>query len=185
VIGPSPKVMIGVLPDGSLEGIALRAVLEATGRSAELHFIATPEQFRQFLGPEVTPNILVICGHGADGHLYFGSLADIAGGAELADGMLPAGAFAQAIVLPGCTVLSTACDSGSEILAHTFLQGGAAAFIAPQGEPEGSDLLIAAHLVLNALLFHKLDACTATEIANKILPHAVTLTVRAGVAHAA
>ncbi len=179
-----PTVLIGVLPDASLEAIAVRAVLEAGGRRVDLRFIATPEQFRQIVAPQPVPDLLVICGHGADGTLHFGPLPDSAGGHELTNGYLAAERFAGHVTLPGCTVLCTACDSATAGLAEAFVKGGAVAYLAPAGEPDGHDMLLAAHHVLHALQ-RGLDAQAAMAVANAALAGALTLRLHHGVAHAA
>ena len=181
---PAPTVVIAALPDTGLEAVALRSVLEAAGRTVGLHFIATPDHFRQLIAAQPVPDLLAICGHGADGGLHFGALAEEAGGHELANGFLMPERFAGQVALPGCIVLCTACDSASAALAQAFLQGGARAYIAPEGEPDGGDMLLAAHLVLHGL-FRGLDPPAAVAAANAAVGRSLSLALAPGVAHAA
>jgi len=184
VTGSPTTVMIAALPDSGLEAVALRSVLEASGHRVDLRFIATPKQFRQVIAAVPAPELLTICGHGAAGGLHFGSLVTSAGGHELVDGVLMPERFAGDVTLPDCTVLCTACDSGSAALARTFLEGGAKAYIAPAGEPEGGDVLVAAHLVLHGLLSGR-DPETAMAAANAAVAGALSLTLHPREAHAA
>ena len=182
--GPATTVVIAALPDGALEALALRSVLEASGHDVHLRFIATPYHFRQLVAAQPVPDMLVICCHGADGGLYIGPVADSVGGHELVNGSLMPECFASHVALRGCTVLCTACDAASATLAQAFLQGGARAYLAPAGEPDGNDMLLAAHVVLHGLL-RGVDPHQAVMTANAVAAGDLSLTLHQGASHAA
>lgn len=161
-------IRIVVLPDGALEALALRSVLEAGGGSTDLRFVATPRQLFDMLGAGgATPQLLVLCGHGRDGALFIGALGDGLGGEMLSDGFLPPESFRGRISMRGTTVLCTACNSGMAALASHFIAGGVSAFVGPQDEPDGEDMLLAAHVFLHGIIHRGLSARAATDAAMK------------------
>jgi len=173
----SPPIVLGVMPDAVLEALALRSVIEASGRPVTLRFVATPHQLFELLtAGRAVPQVLVLHGHGRDGSLYFGSLARGLDGEVLSEGFLPPAALRGRIALAGTTVLCTACDSGSAELADEFIAGGAANFIGPTGEPDGDDMLLVAHCILHALL-RGVPAPEAASAATRAVAGRVALTV--------
>lgn len=171
-----PKIMIASLPDTSLEALALRAFLEAAGRSAELRLIATPDQLYGVLeAPELAPDLLILCAHGCDGGLYFGQLVPELGQNLSPEGFLPPTALGGRVNLPGCAVLCTACDSGAAMLADAFISGGAVAYVGPKGQPEGSDMLLAAQHIVHAFVNQRCSMMSARQAAEQALGTAVQL----------
>jgi hypothetical protein len=172
------SILLAVLPDTALEALALRSVIEASGRSVTLRFIATPPQLFELLDAgHAAPQVLVLHGHGCDGSLHFGPLAPGLGGEILSDGFLPPQAVRGRIALAGTTVLCTACESGSGELGDAFIAGGADVFIAPEGEPDGDDMMLAAHCLMHGLI-RGLAANDAANAAMKAVDGRVPLTIR-------
>jgi hypothetical protein len=174
----APAILLAVLPDMGLEALALRSVIEASGRSVTLRFIATPPQLFELLDAgRAAPQVLVLHGHGCDGSLYFGPLAPGFGGEVLSDGFLPPEALRGRIALAGTTVICTACESGSGGLGDAFITGGADVFIAPEGEPDGDDMMLAAHCLMHGLL-RGLSPNDAAISAMRVVDGRVPLTIR-------
>lgn len=145
-------IRIAALPDGGLEAVGLRAILEASGRRTDLRFLATPHQLLELLGEgSDAPRLFILCGHGRNGALYIGELGPGLGGELLSDGFLPPETLRGRISLPGTTVLCTACNSGHAELGAHFIAGGASAFVGPEDEPDGDDMMLAAHILLHGL----------------------------------
>ena len=174
----TPSILLAVMPDTHLEALALRSVIEAGGRSVTLRFIATPPQLFEVLNAgHAAPQVLVLHGHGCDGSLYFGPLAPGLGGEVLSGGFLPPAALRGRIALAGATVFCTACESGSGELGDAFIAGGANVFIAPEGEPDGDDMLLAAHCLIHGLIRGR-TLTGAASAAMKAVDGRVPLTIR-------
>jgi hypothetical protein len=65
---------------------------------------------------------------------------------------MPPAAIARRINLPGRIVVSTACCTGSDAFGAAFLQGNVAAYIAPNGYPDGADAALFVPLLLHRIL---------------------------------
>lgn len=162
---PRPPVSIVAVGDSG-EAVLLRAILENLGASVTLHLPGTPGDFLLVLGQgESAPDYLVICGHGDDNGLVFGEFVPEIDTTMLVAGSMPADVIAAAVDLPATIVVSTACETGSEAFSSAFLHGGAGAFIAPDGSPDGADAALFVHLLFHHLIAHKGTPHAALELA--------------------
>jgi hypothetical protein len=171
-------IVIAALPATELEALALRGVVEVTGHTVELVFVATPDHLYALLAPERPPALLILCAHGADGGLHFGPLADGLG-KDLRDGTLPLVCLDGRVRLSGTTVFCTGCSLGTAAAARPFLDGGAAAYIAAADHPEGADMLLAAHHFVHAMVSRGLDAIAACRATTQATADAARLVVHA------
>jgi len=138
------------------EALLIRAVLESPGAFVTLHLAATPKDFLLLLGHgRSAPDYVVICGHGDGGSFAFGDYGDEIDTSALTDGTLLAGAIAARVDLPGKIVVSTACGTGTSALGAAFAAGKVAAYIAPEGDPEGAAAPLFVHHLFYQLLRRK------------------------------
>lgn len=86
--------------------------------------------------------------------LIFGAFRESIDTASLRDGSMPPEVIAQHADLPGTSIVSTACLSGSQAFASAFLENGSHCVIGPDGYPDGADAGLFIHL-----LFHRLLRC--------------------------
>lgn len=115
--------------------------------------IAAPEQLLEVVNRQLPPSLLVIGAHGTDAGICLPPLApEIAARQPLGMNIGPAGIGAH-FKVPGRTILSLACGNRSAAMAEAWLSAGAAAYLAPDGEPQGEDAL------LFALVFYWLLLC--------------------------
>lgn len=152
-----PREPVSVVAVGdSGEALLIRAILENLGAVVSLHLPGTPDDFLRVLGQgETASRVLVICGHGDDNGFVFGTFAVGIDTSSLIAGSMPAAAIASRVDLPGSIVVSTACSTGSRAFGEAFILGGTAAYIAPDGQPDGADVVLFAHQLLHQLLVRK------------------------------
>ncbi len=152
------RISIVCLDESSgLETIALRSTLEYFGFIVSVHWIGNKEAFENILsGKTPTEEIIVLSSHGAEGKFFLST------GEEITVNDLK-------ITLPGKTIVSAGCDTGSEDFSKKFLDGGCKFYIAPKGYPEGNDAL-----VFLTHLFWSIAKNTAIQIAfadaEKLMP---------------
>jgi hypothetical protein len=150
-VSRTPVSVIAIRDGG--EALLVRAILESLGAVVTLHLIGTPEDFLLVLEQgEKAAKYIVICGHGDERGIIFGEYAGGIDVTSLADGSMPAEAIAARVSLPDKIVVSTACATGSKAFGEAFVKGGVAAYIAPNGYPEGGDAALFVHLLFNQLL---------------------------------
>ena len=136
----SPRVPVGVVSlQDTGEALMMRAILEHLGAAVDLYQVGTPADFLLVLGQVAPPPYLLICAHGTEAGWEFGEYGDGVDTSLLTGTALPASALAGRVRLSGCTVISTACLSGSPEMAAAMLSGGAAAYLAPDDYPDGAD----------------------------------------------
>src|SRR5262249_8293646 len=70
----------------------------------------------------------------------------------LEEGSMPPATIDGRVNLPGRIVISTACGTGSKAFGEAFLKGGAAAYIAPDGYPDGADAALFVHILFHQML---------------------------------
>jgi hypothetical protein len=149
---PRTPVAVVAVGDAS-EALLVRAILESLGAAVMLHLVGTPEDFLRIIEQgETAPRHIVICGHGDENGLIFGAYDDGIDVAALVQGSMPLAAIAPRVKLPGRVVVSTACGTGSDEFGAAFLRGGVAAYIAPNGYPDGGDAGLFVHLLFHRLL---------------------------------
>ena len=149
-----PRTPVAIIDCGDApEAGAIRGLLENMGAVVTMHLPGTPGDFLLALGQgELAPEFVIICGHGDENGIVFGEYAPGIDTSGLVAGALPARALAGKIALPGRVVLSTACDSGAEDFARTFLDGGVRAYIGPLSSPDATDALLFVHHFFHNIL---------------------------------
>lgn len=131
-------------------------MLESLGASVRLHLPGTPEDILVCLKQaDNPPPYLIISGHGDENGLVVGEFDRDVTRMELRDGSLPAEALVGNIDLPNTVIFSTACCTGSEAFAKAFIEGGARAYIASPGYPDGAATPLFVHLFFYELLVRK------------------------------
>lgn len=135
---PVEIMEVGMDPEATM----LRTVLESFGAVVLLHLPGTPEDILDVLDrPGSEPSLLIICGHG-DKHGFvveeMGEGLGIDTSMLVGKDRLPPRAIAERVQLPGWTVLSTGCLTGSAAMADAFRTGEVAALIGPEDYPEGT-----------------------------------------------
>jgi hypothetical protein len=150
----APRAPVAVVAIGdSGEALLVRSVLESLGAAVTLHLIGAPEDFLRVLAQgESAPRYLVICGHGDEKGFVFGEYADGIDISALSNGSMPPAAIAGRADLPGKIVVSTACYTGTKAFADAFRAGGAAVYVAPDGDPHGADAPLFVHLLFHRIL---------------------------------
>lgn len=149
-----PRTPISVVAVGEAsEAYLVRSVLESLGATVLLHLIGTPEDFLRVVAQgESAPRYVVICGHGNEKGLVFGEYGEGIDVSALQDGCMPSVAIAERANLPGRILISTACGTGSTGFGEAFVKGGVAAYIAPDGYPDGADAGLFVHLLFDQIL---------------------------------
>lgn len=148
---PVEMLMLGA--DAS--AIAIRAVLEDFGAVVLMHLPGTPEDILRVLDPpDAEPSLLLIIGHGDERGFIVGEFATGLGfdTSMLVGDALPAAALAGHVHLPGWTVLSVGCMTGSPEIVAAFLAGGVGAYLAPDDYPDGPAATLFAIQVMYGLL---------------------------------
>lgn len=141
---PRLPVNIAALPNCDWEAQAMRSVLEAFGCVVTIHWIGTPKDFLKVLGQgDTVPRYLLIAGHGDEEKgYYFGEYAAFVDTSMLRDEYMPAEVIAPQVNLPGCTVISSACAGGIELMGRAFVRTGKInAYIGCRAYPNGNDML--------------------------------------------
>jgi len=160
---PRTPVSIAAIGDSG-EALLIRSCLESLGAAVTLHLIGTPGDFLKVLNQSRdATRYLVISGHGDEIGFVFGEYHSGIDFSVLTKGSLPATALSGRINLPGTIVISTACDTGSPQMAEAFLKGGAAAYIAPNGYPGGSETALFVHMLFHQIMVETVSASKAVE----------------------
>jgi hypothetical protein len=178
---PRPLVHIAVLPNADLEAVAVRSVLEALGCEVVIHWIGTPGDFLKVLAQgQSAPSYLLISGHGADGlGFYLGEYGAHIDTSMLSDEHLPPEAIAPVIDLPGCTVISSACATGTEAMANAFINTARLkTYIACSDYPNGSAMLVWLTHFFFSVITKKLTVRDAFERARMVTEHPSTEQMR-------
>ena len=167
-----PRTPIAVVALGdSGEAHLTRDILESLHAVVTLHSPGTPKDFLTVLGQGATePEYLIINGHGDDNGYVFGEYIPEIDTSMLIDGSLPPRAISGRVNLPGKIVISTACDSGSDPMCDAFLSGGVAVYIAPKGQPLGSDIPLFLHMLFHQVLKKEVNLETALDAARALDP---------------
>jgi hypothetical protein len=152
----APRTPVAVVAVGDTgEALLVRSILESLGAAVLLHPIGTPEDFLRVIAQgDAAPRYVVICGHGDETGLVFGEYGEGIDTVALKRGSMPPTRIAERVRLPGRIVVSTACRTGSAAFGEAFRKGGVAAYIGPDGYPDGSAAALFVHLLFDQLL-HK------------------------------
>lgn len=152
-----PRVPVEILslsPDP--EATMLRSVLESFGVAVSLHLPGTPGDILTVLDrPGSAPSLLILSGHGDEDGFVIQPVAEGIGvdlSMLLRPDRLPPSALAGNVHLPGWTVLSTGCVTGSLAMVDAFRNGGVAAYIAPVEYPDAPDAVLFAIHLFHALI---------------------------------
>jgi hypothetical protein len=162
-----PRRMVIVDTDSTFEALTLRQVIEwlgevpvdwvGVGRSRHL--------IRCLRGRGGRAEHLILCCHGDDDGIILPELhPSVAEGEPYVDRFGPE-AIRREARLKGRTVICTDCATGK--LAEAFLDAGAAAVIAPVGDPHGSAPLVFLTNLYYGLLVLGKDLGTAVDRARK------------------
>jgi hypothetical protein len=111
------------------------------------------------------PPYLIISGHGDETGYILGEFGPEIDTSALVGASLPPGSIAARIRLPGCSVVSTACLTGTAAFAKAFVQDGVSSYIAPTAYPAGTTAALFIHLLFYELLVAKSDLKTAWRCA--------------------
>ena len=149
-----PRIPVSVIAVGETsEALLVRAALESLGATVLLHLVGVPEDFLSIIEQgEAAPRYIVICGHGDEGGIIFGEFGADINTSTLEQGSMPPTVIAGRMNLPGRTVVSTACGTGSKAFGDNLLKGGIAAYIAPDCYPDGAAAGMFIHLLFDQLL---------------------------------
>ena len=82
---------------------------------------------------------VILCGHGNEDGFILGEYGPQIDSSMLVKGSMPDHVFGPRVNLPGKVVVSTACCTGGNVFKEVFKRGGAAAYIGPDGYPDGTD----------------------------------------------
>lgn len=158
-----PRTPVAIVDLGATaEALLARAMLESLGAAVMLHQPGTPEDFLLVLGQsEAARRYLVLCGHGDEDGLILGDYAPGIDTSALAGGRMAPATIAARAHMPGRIVVSTACMTGTDAWGKAFLAGGACAYVAPDGYPEGADVPLFLHHLFHQLLAHNASIETA------------------------
>lgn len=167
---PRKPVAIVALGDSG-EALLLRAILESLGAAVILHLPGTPGDVLKCLQQgEDGPEYIILSGHGDENGFVLGEFVDGIDAGMLVDGSLPAAALADVIRLPGKTVISTACVTGTAAFGQAFLAGGVQSYLAPADFPDGSAVPLFLHGLFYALLHQRKTFQEAIETAKSFDP---------------
>lgn len=163
-----PRTAVSIIAIGDTgEALLLRAVLESLGASVRLHLPGTPEDILVCLKqPDNPPPYLIISGHGDENGLVVGEFNPDVTRMKLLDGSMPAEAFLGTVDLRDTVVFSTACCTGSGAFAKAFIEGGAKAYVASAGYPDGAATPLFVHLLFYELLVRKSPLEEALRLAS-------------------
>ena len=127
----------------AVEAYALRGILEYEGVRVNWFPIATPRHLVNVLnGTESQSDHLVICSHGDERGIVVDELdPEVARTQPFTDRLTPELAR-RYVSLPGPVVVVSGCGTGSAEMASGFLDGGCAAYLAPDGYPAGALLFL-------------------------------------------
>jgi len=142
---PRLPVSIVALPNSSYEVYPMRDLLEGFNCVTTVHWIGTPTDFLKVLGQgETAPRYLLIAGHGEEGKGYYlGEYAEFIDTSMLRDQYMPAEVIAPVVNLPGCTVISSACEAGVELMGRAFVGAGRInAYVACRVGPYSEDMFV-------------------------------------------
>ncbi|MDN8048220.1 CHAT domain-containing protein [Burkholderia multivorans] len=135
------------------EALLIRGLLESLGASVSLHWVGVPQDLLLVLNDPAPPGrYLILSGHGDASGIVFGEYSEDIDTSLLSDGRLPAAALCGKIRLPGRIVISTACETGSPDFGRALAGGGATAYIAPTGLPDGADAVLFVHRLFHLIL---------------------------------
>jgi hypothetical protein len=90
------------------------------GCSVHNIMIGTPGDFLKAIAQEVSPDFLVIIGHGSPAGLYCGEFIHEVDTSMLVKGYLPPDVISEHLALPGCNVIGAFCHSGADAMIRTF-----------------------------------------------------------------
>ncbi|MEI6423353.1 MAG: hypothetical protein WCP55_14115, partial [Lentisphaerota bacterium] len=117
---PQTSTSIISMPDCGAQAKNLRALLEMSNCSVDLHMIGTPGDFLNVIGQRCALRFLFIVGHGTPNGLWFGKYGPGIDTAMLVDECLPPETIRQHLCLPGCSVVGCFCHSGTVRMMDAF-----------------------------------------------------------------
>ena len=136
-------VDIIVLPNTSLESIAIRGVLESLSIQTRVHYIGNAAHLISLLqSSDYLHNIVVISCHGNKAGLFLPELAKEIEIKMPYTKQLSANNFIEFLQLNKQIVINTGCCLGSKEFANSFLLNGASAYIGLTNYAEGSSCLL-------------------------------------------
>jgi hypothetical protein len=142
-------------------------MIERMGFHVQLMTLDTPDDLISLLGDGRLPtDILIIAGPGDGNGFLFGSYELGSPGAMMQDDSIGVVNLAGKVALDGQLVISTAQRSGCRDMANAILDGGAAAYLAPEDWPSAADVLLFVHVMLHETLVRKRNITTAMEHAH-------------------
>ena len=148
-----------------MEALLIRAILESLRAAVTLQLPGTPQDFLEVLAQgELAPRYIVVSDRGG---FLFGDYDRGIDTTMLVEGSLPADAIASRVHLPGKVVISTACETGTEVFGAAFTRGKVAAYVAPSGSPEGAIVPLFVHCLFHQLLQRKTPLDAALRRAQK------------------
>ncbi len=152
-----PRKAVSIIAVGDTgEALLLRAILESLGTAVRLHLPGTPEDILACLNqPDNPPPYLIISGHGDQNGLVIGDINPDVTQLKLREGSLPVEAILGKVHLSGTVIFSTACCTGYDAFGKAFIEGGAKAYIASAGYPDGAATPLFVHMLFYELLVGK------------------------------
>ena len=133
------------------EAVALRGVLELFGVRVRRLPVGEARHLVRALGGEASAPYVVLACHGDQGRMLLPELADEIERFQPLHGSLGPAELRRVARLPGSVVISTGCDTATPELASALFEGGASAYVAPEGAPFGYASAFAPLLLLYEL----------------------------------
>lgn len=152
-----PDATIIVIGDCSSEAQTLRLIVENLGCKTDFNPTGNPTDFLAALNSvPASCRVVIICAHGDANGLVFGEFFPEVDASLLIQGSLPARHLhLTPTAATGRIIFTTACETGTAAFARTFLDAGAAAFLAPADFPDGEDIVLFIHALLYQVLNRK------------------------------
>jgi hypothetical protein len=119
------------------EAVALRGVLELFGVRVRHFPVGHARHLVGALGGDATAPYVVLACHGDEGRILLSELADEIERFQPVLGSLGPDELRRVVQLPGSAVIGTGCHTGTPELAGALFEGGASAYVAPDGAPFG------------------------------------------------
>lgn len=168
----APRQPVSLVAIDSSDVPLIRTVLESLGCVVLLHAVGTPTDFLKVIGQgERAARFMIITGHGTDDGLYFGDYISSIDTSMLVNGSLPPAAIERHVNLPGCTVYTHACFSGTPAMAQAFLSGGLKAYLGCRTQPDATAANLFIHNFIYNLKYRNLSERDAWERAVAATDH--------------
>lgn len=157
----APVVTIAAIGD-SHEGLLLRALLERMGQQVLLVPLEAPEDLIAFLSQDTAlTQTAIIAGPGDGNGFIFGASGYARTDDLMVDDSVGPGCLRGRVKLSGQLIVSTARASGQVAIAQSLLDGGAGAYLAPEGWPSPAQVALFTHVFLHEHLLRGADVETA------------------------